>query len=634
MAAQKATSVQSSLPASSGTIARFVQTLVDDVENVFPENDAQVGPSEYDTSLPGWDTSELPPGQSIRPVLLETKVPSPLALGKSFVHLSDAEHGPISDRLRLTYNRAAIAWKDPQRRAHVRSKAAAGAGVYCLLCSSSERETRSKIRPLHAEFGSIVSSDVIKLPSMNQAPGAEDDPSDTEPVKSIQVYSLTNQATGNIEYFVMNPDYFYDVSVNGVTLAPLEIAGPLPSFAVVEVEDDVLFWWRNHKTLLPEAEFENAGKRKRKENASGDVSSQHIPKKRKRDDCVNRVRSWLLSKKEELNSTSSGTSGSAADNAATGALGSAKMTTSLTAPQTHTDDAGHIGDDASKKAGVSLELKIRLCHPKQLGPLALQEDEIVLAIGSVWAALRQHKLFGYGNESVFGQQTPATFFGETACGQGSKKFIIPLMLPSAEQIEAQEQDLLHHPETVGHFILMVALKSDTNPNHYSLQRYDSFPHIPRATILEAATNVVQFSNWLGLAPQLLEHNPFLTVPTPRQQILDSCGIYTILNAWAVMLDIAIHPGNERRETKFNEQQFIDRAREVIDLALAGCIDMRTIRWFLHEYGYSAVPQPEPEAGQGPESVDRGKMMTVAMRDSALADAIEDQKLLDDISALS
>lgn len=163
MAAQDATSVQSSPSVSSDTIARFVQTLIDDIENVFPEHDAQVNLSEYDTSLPGWDTSNLPPDQKIRLVLPDASIPSPLALGKSLVHLSDSAHGPISERLRLTYYLAAIEWKKQKTRSYVRSQAVAGAGVYCMLCYSPERKNRSKTRIVRAEFNSIVSSDEIKL---------------------------------------------------------------------------------------------------------------------------------------------------------------------------------------------------------------------------------------------------------------------------------------------------------------------------------------------------------------------------------------------------------------------------------------------------------------------------------------
>lgn len=51
-----------------------------------------------------------------------------------------------------------------------------------------------------------------------------------------------------LEYFLINQD-LSNVSVNGQLLGPKAVAGPLPAFSVIEVEAEVIFWWRDEFAL-------------------------------------------------------------------------------------------------------------------------------------------------------------------------------------------------------------------------------------------------------------------------------------------------------------------------------------------------------------------------------------------------
>lgn len=70
----------------------------------------------------------------------------------------------------------------------------------------------------------------------------------SEADKLIDVRRVQNFKTGEIEYFVVNEglDLF---SINGIHVDFLVRAGPLPDFAVFELEHFSIFWWRTVTAL-------------------------------------------------------------------------------------------------------------------------------------------------------------------------------------------------------------------------------------------------------------------------------------------------------------------------------------------------------------------------------------------------
>ena len=75
---------------------------------------------------------------------------------------------------------------------------------------------------------------------------ARGDPID--PGKGIDVYRDRNVETGELEYFVENEDSVY-LSINGIRVDSSVRAGPLPSFAVFELQDFSIFWWQTATAL-------------------------------------------------------------------------------------------------------------------------------------------------------------------------------------------------------------------------------------------------------------------------------------------------------------------------------------------------------------------------------------------------
>ena len=69
---------------------------------------------------------------------------------------------------------------------------------------------------------------------------ARGDPIDSG--KGFDIYRHRNLETGELEYFVENEHSVY-LSVNGIRVESSVRAGPLPSFAVFELQDFSMFWW-------------------------------------------------------------------------------------------------------------------------------------------------------------------------------------------------------------------------------------------------------------------------------------------------------------------------------------------------------------------------------------------------------
>lgn len=66
--------------------------------------------------------------------------------------------------------------------------------------------------------------------------------------RKIEVCRVRNSKTGETEYFVMNEGLEF-LAVNGVNLARVQQAGPLPDFAVLELVHYSVFWWRTSAAL-------------------------------------------------------------------------------------------------------------------------------------------------------------------------------------------------------------------------------------------------------------------------------------------------------------------------------------------------------------------------------------------------
>ena len=167
-----------------------------------------------------------------------------------------------------------------------------------------------------------------------------------------------------------------------------------------------------------------------------------------------------------------------------------------------------------------------------------------------------------------------------------KEFIIPILNESAK-----------------HLFLAIVTLVDTDVNkkqksgrcRVSLIIMDSRPNtISRHEMWAQSMALIHSSGWLGgkkIRPR--PHCDLSTVtflPVPHQEGIDACGFYVILNAWAKLLGIIIHDKPNRRGST-TANAFLSQGLRIVNLALAGFMDARTIQAFMNAHGYSTDQSP-------------------------------------------
>ena len=232
---------------------------------------------------------------------------------------------------------------------------------------------------------------------------------------------------------------------------------------------------------------------------------------------------------------------------------------------------------------------------------SLADYEVVLAIASIWEGLkrlyRPHFDFAYAGMDVF---SPGGDLEKIGAVGGWHRFIMPLFISSVGSKELDKQGHGRTINKVGHLLLCVAELVDVDETRerpamtVRLEILDSSPGtVSQEDILREAKSKIEKSRWLGRkgVQRDVEYN--LTFrEVPRQVGINTCGLYTILNAWAYMLGIPIHEGRFRRgrdEKTLNDNvdlDFLRQGLEIVNLALEGFMDSATIQAFFHNYGYS------------------------------------------------
>lgn len=225
---------------------------------------------------------------------------------------------------------------------------------------------------------------------------------------------------------------------------------------------------------------------------------------------------------------------------------------------------------------------------------------ITSAIGTMWEALRLGGIyFSFAGLDVFASdEGTRKLLRQSGVVGGGNKFIMPLYIPATKAQENGAKKSNEKGQAVAHYVLGVA---DLDPktraaNDISMEVYDSTPgYMTPSRITGVARDTMERSGWLR-SPLDKDHmrlnfTQMVQWPeAPSQPKGHTCGFYVILNAWAVMLGIPIHPGRRRRGQHSNNA-FETLGREIINLALAGFMDSRTIQAFLNAYGYSEDQSP-------------------------------------------
>lgn len=256
---------------------------------------------------------------------------------------------------------------------------------------------------------------------------------------------------------------------------------------------------------------------------------------------------------------------------------------------------------------------------------ALDDSDVVYTIASVWAGLRNSGChFGFGTPDTFQwYRDPAngTLPGSTAVG-GPYPLIIPLIFGDALETQRDQDRAVEEIQRlnkgrewnervrpsrnseiggIGHFILAVArrgVRGAHSTNEVTIFAMDSAPgSISQFDYTAVAQNIVRYSGWMGVN---MHGVPLRVEPTfrrlsvqavPLQREQNNCGFHAILNAWAVMLRVPVHSGEERRLTAWRghvagDSDFYRVGKQIMNLAVQGFMDSRTIQAFMMVFGYA------------------------------------------------
>lgn len=238
-------------------------------------------------------------------------------------------------------------------------------------------------------------------------------------------------------------------------------------------------------------------------------------------------------------------------------------------------------------------------------PTALLDEHVHNAIASVWEGLRQFGIFyAFGTLFTFrANRAQDSQMLDSEAVLGPHPLIIPLFLgrempakkvrKSKNVKRTRKKD---RAEPIGHHLLAVV--GQPKDETVNVLIYDSAPGVrSHEEIQNAVGGLIRNTGWMGIdaaggRQPVTPTIKYFDMPTPLQQGQDTCGFYQILNAWAIMLGIPIHPGQQRR-TATHYEKFLLQGVLIFNLAMNGCMDSTTIEAFMNVHGYSAENLKSP-----------------------------------------
>jgi len=243
----------------------------------------------------------------------------------------------------------------------------------------------------------------------------------------------------------------------------------------------------------------------------------------------------------------------------------------------------------------------------------LDIDNVLLAIASIWDGLRRRGvIYAFAGVDVF--EPEVVSFGELS-GEGvvggPRNFLMPLLIPpnsSAQRStlnywnknkgKAQNSKDGAAGPAVGHIVLAVAERLSVNNNTVTIDILDSrIGTVPSKIVDYKAAELATRFGWSGYRRSQYSARPFNEwprdeLPRIRRQLVpqqpaasNACGLYTIMYAWAVMLEVPLLH-RQRRHGRRSNEEFMELGQELVNLALAGFMDSRTIQAFFNVFGFS------------------------------------------------
>ncbi|KAL8932044.1 MAG: hypothetical protein Q9216_006987 [Gyalolechia sp. 2 TL-2023] len=475
-------------------------------------------------------------------------------------------------------------------------------------------------------------------------------------LRARSTMEIFREGEGNKAEFFLTWQDTEDVNINGTScMAEIGkttacVAGPLPSFAIIEVEETVIFWFRDAEAMdyiTPEIQQEklndellgDALHESEKENGEdeGDEEEEDEDEEdEEEEEEQNKVlnREWVYSRSSEW-----------------GRIWRAGIGRHLTALRGDTEEA--------KPYNIPFTSD-------------LSGEDVVVGIAALWRTVEKDlgQRFAF-HESVYfdvvrGPMTDGNGhrLWIPAAVHGPHDFLIPLTFsikhlsppnsaefpqsPDATNVGAQSgkgdaQSGKAPSRSLGthdHILFAVAQK---RPNHeVDVNIFDSCPGIiPVERTLGAISKTVRKIGWLGMdksgGPIELEYCPTFVVEerqpvVPKQEGIDTCGLYSILNAWMFMLGLPMvdrnkrvhYPGRKARQTDADE--FLDGALDTINCAIAGHMDLETIQAFFNWYGYCELQDPK-DGGARLSSA----YLTTRMSPEILTDVLDEERAIEQVT---
>ena len=264
-----------------------------------------------------------------------------------------------------------------------------------------------------------------------------------------------------------------------------------------------------------------------------------------------------------------------------------------------------------------------------------RDEHVWRSIMSVWCPLwESDQRYAFGTEDTFSamrDEITAARIAMWAVGNRQMPFLMPMRghgqyfdhgnAGDAEKGKKSKKGKKKPFGGVGHWILAIAT-FDEKENRVDIRLLNSATWMKQKQAMEdAAEGLCRWSGWLGLQ-RAYPDGPYEAIPfsgsfkqnwdqVPEQDDGVNCGLHVVMSAWAILLGIPIGTNRTFRKPK---ARFYQYGRRVIDCALAGHMDSRTIQAFLNAYGFAA----EQDINSREDDVVRLNVMSEVSEGSCLA----------------
>lgn len=267
----------------------------------------------------------------------------------------------------------------------------------------------------------------------------------------------------------------------------------------------------------------------------------------------------------------------------------------------------------------------------------IDTDRVAQAIATLWVPLRKPTGFGPGVVFEIRTRQVQEMLRQAACGQHHNTFLMPLHFdPEQDALKSGQRET--KGRELGHIVLAIARRKPVardGGHKVEIKIYDSRQGIvSEEDLANAAKGVVRYSGWMGMGMSAraeplvwdIEEPSFIPRPRVEKSYPDQgenslhCGLYTVLRAWAHLLDINV---TKRKTLTYSAgKTVVDFHREglqIVRLALGGFMDSRTIQAYLRYYGFAT----------GGKKLDLVQdIRAVRMDDNILGEEVENQIISD------